>query len=94
MMLLVFYPTYYDLPTAVFWHEDESLRSYIVADSAETRSAMYILMSKNPDSPWDEMFEWLGNQDLQSHRFDAYKVKAETSPAAFLEDLRSRTRAS
>jgi hypothetical protein len=94
MMLLVFYPTDFDSPTAVFWAEGESLRSHIVIDNAETRSAMYILMSKNPDSTWEEMFNWLGDQMPGTHRFDAYKVKAGTSPVAFLEDLRSRSRAS
>jgi hypothetical protein len=90
MMLLVFSPTDFDPPTAVFWTEGESLRSHIVVDNAETHAAMFILMSKNPDTSWEEMFTWLGDQTLQTHRFDAYKVKAGTSPAAFLADLRSR----
>ena len=90
MKLLVFYPSDFDPPTAVFWQEEESLRSHIVVDNAETRAAMFILMSKNPDSTWEEMFTWLGDQTLGTHRFDAHRVPARTVPAEFLEDLRAK----
>jgi hypothetical protein len=90
MILLAFAPTHFDPPNAVFWAEGESLRSHILEDTPETRHALFTLMARELSTPWEDVFMWLSERTLQTHRWDAFRVGDETDAVEFLDDLRSR----
>jgi hypothetical protein len=90
MRVLVLSPSLTSLPVAVFWAEGDELRSHIVEEGPATRSALYTLVHREPSVVWEDVFGWLSERTLQTHRWDAFDLGEGASPVELLNGLRAQ----
>jgi hypothetical protein len=90
--VLLLSPDHFSPPSAVFWSSpDGKLELYVAEDGPEVRAATYTLLHRDPSVAWENVFEWLSERTLQTHRWDAVDV-ADQTPRAYLMEVRRRNR--